>query len=45
MLPYDLILAEGMAGEDYPKIVVVRDQIGRFPVSQDGCWPYGFQTG
>ena len=25
-----------MAGEGYPKIVVVRDQIGEVPVSQDG---------
>lgn len=33
---YDLILAEGWRSEGYPKIVVVRDQIGEAPVSQDG---------
>ena len=33
---YDLILAEGWRREGYPKIVVVRDQIGEVPVSQDG---------
>lgn len=33
---YDLILAEGWRSEGYPKIVVVRDQIGEVPVSQDG---------
>ncbi len=33
---YDLIIAEGWRGEDYPKIVVVRDQIGEVPVSPDG---------
>lgn len=33
---YDLILAEGWRSEGYPKIVVVRDQIGEVPMSQDG---------
>ncbi len=33
---YDLIIAEGWRSEDYPKIVVVRDQIGEVPVSTDG---------
>ena len=33
---YDLILAEGWRSEGYAKIVVVRDQIGEVPVSQDG---------
>jgi molybdopterin-guanine dinucleotide biosynthesis protein B len=33
---YDLIIAEGWRSEGYPKIVVVRDQIGEVPVSSDG---------
>jgi molybdopterin-guanine dinucleotide biosynthesis protein B len=33
---YDLIIAEGWRSEGYPKIVVVRDQIGEVPVSQEG---------
>jgi molybdopterin-guanine dinucleotide biosynthesis protein B len=33
---YDLIIAEGWRSEGYPKIVVVRDQIGEVPVSADG---------
>ncbi|MBX3235375.1 MAG: molybdopterin-guanine dinucleotide biosynthesis protein B [Nitrospiraceae bacterium] len=33
---YDLIIAEGWRSEDYPKIVVIRDQIGEAPVSEDG---------
>jgi len=33
---YDLIIAEGWRSEDYPKIVVVRDQVGEVPVSTDG---------
>lgn len=33
---YDLILAEGWRSEGYPKIVVVRDQIGEVLVSVDG---------
>ncbi|MGH7227746.1 MAG: molybdopterin-guanine dinucleotide biosynthesis protein B [Nitrospiraceae bacterium] len=32
----DLILAEGWKSEGYPKIVVVRDQLGEVPVSQEG---------
>ncbi|MET0515527.1 MAG: molybdopterin-guanine dinucleotide biosynthesis protein B [Nitrospiraceae bacterium] len=33
---YDLIIAEGWRGEDYPKIVVVRDHVSEVPVSTDG---------
>ena len=33
---YDLILAEGWKHESYPKIVVVREQIGEIPVSTEG---------
>lgn len=33
---YDLIIAEGWKNEGYPKIVVVRDQIGEIPVSSEG---------
>ncbi len=32
----DLIIAEGWKSEGFPKIVVVRDQPGEVPVSQDG---------
>src|SRR5437764_5027922 len=32
----DLIIAEGWKNEGYPKIVVVRDQLGEVPVSSDG---------
>ena len=32
----DLIIAEGWKSVGYPKIVVVRDQIGEVPVSPDG---------
>lgn len=32
----DLIIAEGWKSEGYPKVVVVRDQFGEVPVSQDG---------
>lgn len=32
----DLIIAEGWKSDGYPKIVVVRDQFGEVPVSQDG---------
>jgi molybdopterin-guanine dinucleotide biosynthesis adapter protein len=32
----DLILAEGWKSEGYPKIVVVRDQMGEVPVSSEG---------
>ena len=31
----DLIIAEGWKSEGFPKIVVVRDQLGEVPVSQD----------
>jgi molybdopterin-guanine dinucleotide biosynthesis protein B len=33
---YDLIIAEGWKHEGYPKIVVVRDQIGEVPLSTEG---------
>jgi len=33
---YDLIIAEGWKNEGYPKIVIVRDQIGEIPVSSEG---------
>lgn len=33
---YDLIIAEGWKSEGYPKIVVVRDQVGEVPFSLDG---------
>lgn len=32
----DLIIAEGWKSDGYPKIVVVRDQLGEVPVSQEG---------
>jgi molybdopterin-guanine dinucleotide biosynthesis protein B len=32
----DLVIAEGWKSEGYPKIVVVRDQLGEVPVSPDG---------
>ena len=32
----DLVIAEGWKSDGYPKIVVVRDQFGEVPVSQDG---------
>lgn len=32
----DLIIAEGWKSEGYPKVVVVRDQIGEVPISQEG---------
>jgi molybdopterin-guanine dinucleotide biosynthesis protein B len=33
---YDLIIAEGWKNEGYPKIVIVREQIGEIPVSSEG---------
>ena len=33
---YDLIIAEGWKHEGYPKIVIVREQIGEIPVSTEG---------
>ncbi|MBH0194592.1 MAG: molybdopterin-guanine dinucleotide biosynthesis protein B [Nitrospira sp.] len=33
---YDLILAEGWKHEGYPKIVIVRDQLGEVPISPEG---------
>src|SRR4026208_2316130 len=33
---YDLIIAEGWKHEGYPKIVIVRDQVGEIPVSSEG---------
>lgn len=32
----DLIIAEGWKSEGYPKVVVVRDQLGEVPVSPEG---------
>ena len=32
----DLIIAEGWKSDDYPKIVVVQDQLGEVPVSPQG---------
>jgi molybdopterin-guanine dinucleotide biosynthesis adapter protein len=33
---YDLIIAEGWKSEGYPKVVVIREQAGEIPFSQDG---------
>jgi molybdopterin-guanine dinucleotide biosynthesis protein B len=33
---YDLIIAEGWKHEGYPKIVIVREQIGEIPLSPEG---------
>ncbi|MDF0643342.1 MAG: molybdopterin-guanine dinucleotide biosynthesis protein B [Nitrospira sp.] len=33
---YDLVLAEGWKHEGHPKIVIVREQIGEIPISQEG---------
>lgn len=33
---YDLIIAEGWKSEGYPKIVVIREQVGEVPVAPDG---------
>ena len=33
---YDLIIAEGWKHERYPKIVIVRDQVGEISVSTEG---------
>jgi molybdopterin-guanine dinucleotide biosynthesis protein B len=33
---FDLIIAEGWKHEGYPKIVIVREQIGEIPVSMEG---------
>mgnify|MGYP003401650785 FL=1 len=33
---YDLIIAEGWKHERYPKIIVVREQVGEIPVSTEG---------
>jgi molybdopterin-guanine dinucleotide biosynthesis protein B len=33
---YDLIIAEGWKHEGYPKIVIVREQLGEIPVSTEG---------
>ncbi|MER3424588.1 MAG: molybdopterin-guanine dinucleotide biosynthesis protein B [Nitrospiraceae bacterium] len=32
----DLILAEGWKSEGFPKVLVIRDQVGEVPVSQEG---------
>ena len=33
---YDLIIAEGWKHEGYPKIIIIRDQIGEIPISPEG---------
>jgi molybdopterin-guanine dinucleotide biosynthesis protein B len=33
---YDLIIAEGWKHEGYPKIIIVREQVGEIPVSHEG---------
>ena len=33
---YDLIIAEGWKSEGYPKIVVIRDQVGEVAISSEG---------
>jgi molybdopterin-guanine dinucleotide biosynthesis protein B len=33
---YDLIIAEGWKHESYPKIVVIREEIGEIPISHEG---------
>jgi molybdopterin-guanine dinucleotide biosynthesis adapter protein len=33
---YDLIIAEGWKHESYPKIVVIREEIGEIPISREG---------
>lgn len=33
---YDLIIAEGWKHDGYPKIVIVRDQLGEVPISPEG---------
>jgi len=33
---YDLIIAEGWKNEGYPKIVIVREQVGEIPISTEG---------
>jgi molybdopterin-guanine dinucleotide biosynthesis adapter protein len=33
---YDLIIAEGWKHEGYPKIVIIREQIGEIPISPEG---------
>lgn len=33
---YDLIIAEGWKNEGYPKIVIIREQVGEIPVSSEG---------
>ncbi len=33
---YDLIIAEGWKHEGYPKIIIVREQVGEIPLSTEG---------
>lgn len=33
---YDLIIAEGWKHESYPKIVIIREEVGEIPVSHEG---------
>jgi molybdopterin-guanine dinucleotide biosynthesis protein B len=33
---YDLIIVEGWKHEGYPKIVIIREQVGEIPISSEG---------
>lgn len=33
---YDLIIAEGWKHEGFPKIVIIREQVGEIPISTEG---------
>jgi molybdopterin-guanine dinucleotide biosynthesis protein B len=33
---YDLIIAEGWKHEGYPKILIVREEVGEIPISTEG---------
>ena len=33
---YDLIIAEGWKNEGFPKIVIIREQVGEIPISTEG---------
>ncbi|WP_455244220.1 molybdopterin-guanine dinucleotide biosynthesis protein B [Petrachloros mirabilis] len=33
---YDLIIAEGWKNEGYPKIVIIREEVGEIPISPEG---------
>src|SRR4026207_1791 len=38
---YDLIIAEGWKHEGYPKIVIIREQVGEIPISSEGLLAVG----